>query len=107
MPLENTNSVAGLSYSKIRFGALSCYFPEILRTYLILTCEAAEYLFSVDARSFEVDDFRCRLVRVVVWDVLVDALVRASSVVVRCVLVQDSPQVGFVEDQQVVEYFAA
>ena len=88
-----------LAYSKIRFCALICCFSEDLRSYLILTGEAAEYLSPVGACSFEVDDLCCRLVRVVVGDVLVDALVGACCVVVRGVLGQNSPQVAFIEDQ--------
>ncbi len=47
-----------------------------------------------------------RMVRIVVRDVLADALVRAGGVVVRRVFGQNGAQVCLVQDQQVVEQFA-
>lgn len=95
-----------LSYSEIGFRPLAWGYPEVLCSCLIFADEAAEDSFSTDSRGLQVDDLRDRVVRIVVRNVLADALVRAGGVVVRRVFSQDGAQVCLVQDQQVVEQFA-
>ena len=99
--------LAVLCRTETRFRRLACGFSRSLGSYLILAYEAAEDGSSVDPGGVQVDDGGDWLVGVVVWDLLGDALMRARRVVVERVFGQDGAKVCLVDDQDLVEQFAA